>query len=231
MRPSSAFLTFAMLKKTSGIVLNSIKFKETSLIVKIFTRELGLKSYLINGVRTQSKSSKMALYQPLACLDMVVYDKTNAGLNRISEARLSHNNQLLSFEFSRIGIALFVTEVIAKSIYENYQNENLFDFLESSVHELNHPEAKLDLFPLAFLIELAGYLGFAPERAQGYLDESRSQPFTPQELNDVRFFLEDLMLKAYSCDQKINLKLRRKLLDHLLDFYSEHLENPGSGSQ
>ncbi|MFT4854921.1 MAG: DNA repair protein RecO (recombination protein O) [Algoriphagus sp.] len=216
-----------MLKKTSGIVLNVIKFKETSLIVKIFTRELGLKSYLINGVRTQSKSSKMALYQPLTCLDMVVYDKTNAGLNRISEARLSHNNQLISFEFSRTGIALFVTEVIAKSIYENYQNESLFDFLESSVHELNHPEAKLDLFPLAFLIELAGYLGFAPERAQGYLDESRSQPFTPQELNDVRFFLEDLMLKAYSCDQKINLKLRRKLLDHLLDFYSEHLENPG----
>lgn len=216
-----------MLKKTSGIVLNSIKFKETSLIVKIFTRELGLKSYLINGVRTQSKSSKMALYQPLTCLDMVVYDKANAGLNRISEARLSHNNQLISFEFSRTGIALFVTEVIAKSIYENYQNENLFDFLESSVHELNHPEAKLDLFPLAFLIELAGYLGFAPEQAQGYLDESRSQPFTPQELNDVRFFLEELMLKAYSCDQKINLKLRRKLLDHLLDFYSEHLENPG----
>jgi len=158
---------------------------------------------------------------------MVVYDKANAGLNRISEARLSHNNQLISFEFSRIGIALFVTEVIAKSIYENYQNESLYDFLESSVHELNHPEAKLDLFPLAFLTELAGYLGFAPERAQGYLDESRSQPFTPQELNDVRYFLEELMQKAYACDLKINLKLRRKLLDHLLDFYSEHLENPG----
>lgn len=227
LKSSLVFSVLAMLKKTSGIVLNSIKFKETSLIVKIFTRELGLKSYLINGVRTQSKSSKMALYQPLTCLDMVVYDKANVGLNRISEARLLHNNQLISFEFSRTGIALFVTEVIAKSIYENYQNENLFDFLENSVLELDHPKAKLDLFPLAFLTELAGYLGFAPERAQGYLDESRSQPFTPQELNEARFFLEELMVKAYSCDQHINLKLRRKLLDHLLDFYSEHLENPG----
>jgi DNA repair protein RecO (recombination protein O) len=216
-----------MLKKTAGIVLNSIKFKETSLIVKIFTRELGLKSYLINGVRTQSKSSKIALYQPLTCLELVVYDKANVGLNRLSEARLSYNNQLISFDFSRTGIALFVTEVIAKSIYENYQNESLFDFLENSVHILDHPQAKLDLFPLAFLTELASYLGFAPETAQGYLDESRSQPFSIEELQEATFFLEELIFSGYDSNLKINLKLRRKLLDHLLDFYSEHLENPG----
>jgi len=216
-----------MLKKTTGIVLSSIKFKETSIIVKIFTRELGLKSYLIHGVRSQSKSSKIALYQPLTLLDLVVYDKANAGLNRISEARLLRNNHLISFEFTRTGIALFITEVITKSIYENYQNESLFDFLEKSVEELDHPATKLDLFPLAFLTGLASYLGFAPESAQGYLDESRSQPFSLEELTEARDFLEDLIVKGYRSDQKIGLKLRRKLLDHLLDFYSEHLENPG----
>jgi DNA repair protein RecO (recombination protein O) len=216
-----------MLKKTAGIVLNSIKFKETSIIVKIFTRELGLKSYLVNGVRTQSKTNKIAHYQPLTILDLIVYEKINTGLNRIAEARLLRNHQLISFEFTRIGIALFVTEVISKSIYENYQNESLFDFLENSIEELNHPASKLDIFPLAFLTELAGFLGFAPNTAQGYLDESRSQPFTQEEIKEARSFLEELMVKVYSCDKKINLMLRRKLLDHLLDFYSEHLENPG----
>lgn len=216
-----------MLRKTSGIVLNAIKFKETSLIVKIFTREIGLKSYLIHGVRSQSKSSKIALYQPLTLLDLIVYDKANTSLCRIKEARLLRNHQLISFEFTRTGIALFVTEVISKSIYENYQNDSLFDFLEQSVGQLDHPLAKLDLFPLAFLIGLAGYLGFAPESAQGYLDESRSQPFTPEEMIAARILLADLIEKSYDSNQKSGIKIRRKLLDHLLDFYSEHLENPG----
>ncbi len=216
-----------MLKKTTGIVLNAIKFKETSIIVKIFTREIGLKAYLVNGVRTQSKSSKVAFYQPLTLLDLVVYDKTNSGLNRISETRLLRSNQLISFEFTRTGIALFITEVISKSIYENYQNEALFDFLELSIIELDQSTAKLDLFPIVFLIELAGFLGFAPDTAQGYLDESRSQPFSSEEIAEASRFLSELMDKGYTCEEKIALKLRRKLLDHLLDFYSEHLENPG----
>ena len=117
-----------MLKKTAGIVLSSIRYKESSIIVKIFTRDLGLKPYLVNGVRTQGNKSKIALYQPMTLLDLVVYNKENSGLQRISEARLQRANQLIPFDFTRTGLAFFMTEVISRSIYENYQNETLFDF-------------------------------------------------------------------------------------------------------
>ncbi len=216
-----------MLKKTEGIVLNTLKYKETSIIVKIFTRELGLKSYLINGVRVNSKNSKMAFYQPLTVLDLVVYDKTNTSLNRLSDVRLLYANQLISFDFARTGMAMFITEVISKSIFENYHNEQLFDFLKACILELDSPNAQLGLFPLVFLVENAAYLGFAPDHARGFLEESRSQPFSPRELEDVKIYLEALMSESFGCTQKINLVLRRKLLDHLLDFYSQHLENPG----
>jgi len=216
-----------MLKKTNGIVLSTLKFKETSIIARIFTRELGLKSYIINGVRATNKNSKMAFYQPLTLLDLVVYDKANSNLNRISEVRLLRANQLISFDFSRTGIALFVTEVITKSIFENYQNEQLFDFLDDCIAELDHPNVKLDQYPLVFLLENAVFLGFAPDQAVGYLDESRSQPFSPSELIAAKAYLESLMNESFRCDRKVNLALRRKLLDHLLDFYNQHLENPG----
>jgi DNA repair protein RecO (recombination protein O) len=216
-----------MLKKTSGIVLSTLKFKETSIIARIFTRELGLKSYIINGVRTTNKNSKMAFYQPLTLLDLVVYDKANSNLNRISEVRLLRANQLISFDFSRTGIALFVTEVITKSIFENYQNEQLFDFLDKCISELDHPNVKLDQYPLVFLLENAVFLGFAPDQAVGYLDESRSQPFSPIELIAAKAHLQSLMNESFQCDRKVSLALRRKLLDHLLDFYNQHLENPG----
>lgn len=207
-------------------MLSSIRYKDTSIIVKIFTRELGLKSYLINGVRSMGKGSKMALYQPLTLLDMVVYDKENSGLQRISEAKLQRAHQRIPFEFSRTSIALFMTEIINRSIYENYQNELLFDFLSESVVTLDQPETTLSHFPLVFLMEKAKYLGFAPEEAEGFILESKNQPFSREELSLTLEYLRILLEERYECREKIPVSLRRKLLDHLLNFYAEHMDNP-----
>ena len=215
-----------MIKKTAGIVLSYLRYQETSIIVKIFTRELGLKSYLINGVRTLGKGSKMAHYQPLTLLDLVVYDKESAGLQRISEAKLLYPPTLIPFDFSRTGVALFMTEVISRSIYENYQNEHLFDFLQSSILYLDKKEAKLAHFPIVFLIEKAKFLGFGPEEASFILSESKNQPFSPQEYLELEEYLDQLLEEGYACEAKISGGLRRRLLDYLVDFYSEHLENP-----
>ncbi len=215
-----------MIRKTSGLVLSSIRYKDTSIIVKIFTRELGLKSYLINGVRSMGKGSKMALYQPLTLLDLVVYDKENSGLQRISEAKLQVAHQRIPFEISRTSIALFVTEVINRSIYENYQNESLFDFLFQSVLVLDQADAALSHFPLVFLMENATYLGFAPDYAEGYILESKNQPFVGEALSQTLDYLKILLKEGYHCRAKVPVTVRRKLLDHLLDFYGEQLDNP-----
>lgn len=217
-----------MIRKTSGIVLSSIRYKDTSIIVKIFTRELGLKSYLVNGVRSMGKGSKMALYQPLTLLDLVVYNKENSGLQRISEAKLQRAHLRIPFDFSRTSIALFMTEVINRSIYENYQNESLFDFLAESVVTLDQGETLLSHFPLVFLIEKAKFLGFSPEEAEGFILESNNQPFSSQELPKAMEYLESLLTEKYHCCDKIPVALRRKLLDHLLDFYAQHMENSSS---
>ena len=172
------------------------------------------------------KSSKMALYQPLTLLDLVVYDKENSGLQRISEAKLQRAHQRIPFEFSRTSIALFMTEVINRSIYENYQNEGLFDFLSESVIILDQPETVLSHFPLVFLIEKAKFLGFAPEEAEGFILESKHQPFGPAELAPALEYLHRLLQEQYQFREKVPVNLRRKLLDHLLEFYGEHQDNP-----
>jgi len=43
-----------MIFKTRGIVFRFTKFKETSIIVTIFTEVFGLQSYIVNGVRSKS---------------------------------------------------------------------------------------------------------------------------------------------------------------------------------
>ena len=46
-----------MLISTEAIALSSIKYSETSIIVKCFTLSDGVKSYLIKGIRSQKKSA------------------------------------------------------------------------------------------------------------------------------------------------------------------------------
>lgn len=215
-----------MLKKTKGVVINYIRYKETSIIVKIFTRELGQKSYLVNGVRSQGKESKIAIYQPLTLLELVVYDKETGGIQRISEVKISTPPMLIPFEFTRTSIALFITEVINRSIHEGYKNEWLFDFIEESILYLDKKEANLVHFPLVFLIEKARFLGLAPETAEGFLIESNQHPFSIEEIHTILDYLKDLLTKKFASDFKLAGYLRRKLLNHLLDYHSEHLEHP-----
>ena len=75
------------LHKTKGIVLRTVKYGETSIIVTIFTELFGVQSYLVNGVRTSTKkgTGKASLFQPSAILDLVVYHNELKHLNRIKE--------------------------------------------------------------------------------------------------------------------------------------------------
>lgn len=215
-----------MLKKTKGIVLSHIKYQDTSIIVRIFTRDLGLKAYLVNGVRSLSKGSKIAHYQPLTLLDLVVYDKENTGLQRISEAKINTPQRLIPFDMQRTSLALFITELISRSILEGYQNEELFDFLCKSIAILDDPKSSLSHFPLFFLLENAKYLGFAPEEAEGFLVESNHHPFNAEEISLLLPFLKVLLVEGYYSTPTLSLPLRRKLLDHLVAFHAQHLAHP-----
>ena len=61
-----------MIHKTRGIVFRFTRYGETSIIVTIFTEAFGLQSYIVNGVRSKSAKNKIALYQPLTLLNLVV---------------------------------------------------------------------------------------------------------------------------------------------------------------
>ena len=79
-----------MTHKTKGIVLKTVKYGETSLVVTILTEIFGIQTYMVNGVRTSKKSgSKAALYQPATMLDLEVYHNEMKAMNRIREAERS----------------------------------------------------------------------------------------------------------------------------------------------
>ncbi|MDN3668823.1 DNA repair protein RecO [Echinicola jeungdonensis] len=216
-----------MLKKTQGIVIHYIKYRETSIIVKIFTRELGLKSYIVNGVRSAKSKNKMAFYQPLTLLDLVVYDRENASLNRISEVKLAYPFQRIPFDYYRSGVAMFIGEILSKCIYDNYQNEYLYDFIYNSIELLDQEGINLANFPLAFLLENSRFLGFAPNNSEELFDQIHETINDPVYALEEKKYLDLLIHSTYDQKLKIPAAIRHKLLDHLIQFYQWHLDSFG----
>ncbi len=215
-----------MLRKTRGIVINYIKYRETSIIVRIFTRDLGLKTYLVNGVRSQKSKTKMAHFQPLTLLELVVYDKENANLNRISEAKLARAFQRIPFDFYRSGISMFMGEILGKVVVDNYQNEVLFDYLFRLILTLDSPEFQPGLFILLFLIRTSRYLGFEPDDAREFYLQLPVQQ-TGSTVEDKISYLDQLLEQQETLLPALPVRLKRTLIDDWILFYKIHIDGFG----
>lgn len=215
--------------KTQGIVIHSIKYKESSLIVKVYTEMFGLQSYIVNGVRKSKSKQKMALYQPLTLLDMVVYyQKDVQKLFRISELRCWQAYKTIPADVKKITVAFFLTEILHKCLKEETAQEDLFFFLRDSLIIFDEMQENYENFHLYFLMKLSKYLGFTPENPQEIiLQISRYKllPFeTEEEQEIVKTFLHFLE-KDYKEAIKISGSFRSLLIDLLMDFYRLHIEN------
>jgi len=160
-----------MLQKTRGLVLNYLRYRETSIIVKIYTEEFGVQTYIENGVRSSKGKNKIALFQPLTLLDLVVYFKDSAGIQRISEIKVNHPYSTIPFDITKSTIALFITEVLSKTLKEEAGNPRLFQFLRESLIWLDQATEGYENFHLWFLLRLSFYLGFEPTTGQQLAQE------------------------------------------------------------
>ncbi|MEM9846600.1 MAG: DNA repair protein RecO, partial [Bacteroidota bacterium] len=152
-----------MLLKTRGIVLRSIKYSETSLIVEIYTEAQGLKKYIVSGVRTKKAKISANLLQVMSILEIVAYDKQGRDLNRIKELKTAFTYQQLPFNVYRSSVGLFITEVAQKTLRQSESNEALFHFLLQLYLYLDQSETSIANVHLYFLAHFTQFLGFAPD--------------------------------------------------------------------
>ncbi len=209
-----------MLHKTRGIVFRFTKYGETSIIVTIFTELFGLQTYIVNGVRSKSPKSKIALYQPLTLLDLVVYHRENANILRIKEVRCAHHYVSLSTDIKKSTQAMFLNEMINKSVKEQSHAVDICSFLFDSFEVLDRLPGNCENFHLIFLIKLSRFLGFGPHNSHELLTGR---------LLDVKdeALLQQLLEVDYSRVICMTNLQRRNILDLLLHFYASHIENLG----
>lgn len=151
-----------MLHRTRGIVLHSVKFSETSLIVRIYTEAFGIQSYMVKGARSPKSKFKPVFFQPMTLLELVVYRKERNVLQSIREIRMPHPYQSVPFDIRKSSISLFMDEVVYRSLREEEPNPSLFVFLWDSCLLLDKADEPFHHFHLLFAMKLTRHLGFRP---------------------------------------------------------------------
>lgn len=224
-----------MLHKTKGFVLKTTRFKETSLIVKVFTEAFGIKTYIVKGVKGKGSKFPAGLFNPLSQLHMVVYDNGKDGIQNVKELRLQNPNNSFSSNIYKSSIILFINEVLIQVLKEEEHNPKLYNFLDSSINLLDLLEEDFVNFHLVFLVQLSKYLGFYPtnEKEQLYFDLqegefSNVKPIHPYILENQELSLFKSLLGTgfeHLSKLEISNKDRRSLLNQILLYYKLHLNH------
>lgn len=150
-----------MNSSTLGLILKAVKYSDTSLILTVYTRELGLQAYMMRGVRG-GKRKKGNILQPMNFLEMEVTSRENKNLQSMREFKPAIVYSRIPFDMKRTAMGMFMLEVINACIREEEANHELFDFLYSAFQYLDVEEELSPLFHLKFMVQLSGHLGFMP---------------------------------------------------------------------
>lgn len=224
--------------ESTGIIFRKIKYSETSLIVDIFTREKGIRSFIFSGVRKAKAKVSAALIDHMNIVNMVAYDKDNGKLARVKEIHLDYSYRNITTDVVKSSLGIFLLEMTRDCIQEKEPNEELFDFITGWYKYLDSCEHQLSCFHLMYLLGLSRFLGFEPnndfdeiERTQfDLLDgsfvhiSSTSKYLLPV---DRSIFIRQLLSADMTQLEYIRIPkhMRDELLKDIIKFYRLHIDN------
>jgi DNA repair protein RecO (recombination protein O) len=171
-----------MQSKTRGVVLHAIPYSDAFSIVHIYTETFGRLSCLAARSKSKNKRLPGALFMPLSVIEAEMERRHGQDLYRLQEARLCFPHAQLSSDPVKSALALFLAEVLYRTLRETEPDPRLFDFLYHSVHLLEHTAEGIANFHLVFLLRLLACLGVSPNidtYREGSCFDMQNGVFTP----------------------------------------------------
>ncbi|MCQ2239496.1 MAG: DNA repair protein RecO [Bacteroidaceae bacterium] len=224
-----------MLQKTKALVLHTIKYNDSSLIVHAYTEMYGRLAFWVRIPKSHKAKVRNVLFQPLSLLDLDVDLSSKNGIHHIKDAKPVVVWQSIPFHPVKSSIAMFISEFLSKALMEQAENKPLFAYLEASTEWLDNCERPAANFHLVFLMHLALFLGLYPNLDNYHdgdwfdLQSGTFEPLPPLHKQCVKPVeasrICTLMRMNYENMHLFNLSHfdRGQILDVLLSYYAIHI--------
>lgn len=226
-----------MLYTTRGIVLHTLSYNDKYVIVYVYTEAFGRVSYLVARQRGRKTKVSYALFMPLSILEMEVDHQNRRDLQRIKEVKVCCPLHAMASHPVKNVIALFMAEVLYRSVQMKEADRRLFNFLFDSIRWLELSKEGIANFHLVFLVHLVRYLGVFPnadDYQSGYFFDllngvfSAVVPMHTHYLNEqesvifsrlLRINYENMAIYSFSRQE------RSAIIQRILEYYRLHLSD------
>lgn len=223
------------MQSSRAIVIQQIKYSETSLIVSLFTEEDGLLSFIVKGVRGKKGKMRTAQFQWLNLLHVSYNRAQKSKLNHLIDVKISDPFTELLYHPVKRSSSLFIAELIYKAIKEQEENKTLFEFLHSSIKWLDLTRDSCTHYHIIFMMKLCKYLGIEPNKSHKekalYFDLQHgvygmASPYHSHYIQGPTLSawkqLQDTDFNSIT-QLKLSNTLKRDVLAALTDYYKLHL--------
>ncbi len=149
-----------MIEQTEAIVLTARRYSESSKIVTLYTRSIGLLSVIAKGAM-RPRSRLAGVLQPLGFLEVTIFVKEGRSLQNLTAAETVERFPLLLKDLDRITAGLAIAELVRATIVEPEPNRLVFEAILRALRAINDPEIDPRLAELRFMVLLCELLGYA----------------------------------------------------------------------
>ncbi|MDR1344048.1 MAG: DNA repair protein RecO [Tannerellaceae bacterium] len=224
-----------MLSKTQGIVIHAIPYSDTRYMVHIYTNTFGRISCLAKRGGGRKNTMPKVLFMPLSIINIEIERRNPGSVCRLQEVELACPLARLFADPVKNAIALFIAEILFRTLKETGPDAPLFRFLSHSIRLLEDTEAGIANFHLAFLLRLLLHLGISPDInsfRESYLFDMRNGIFVENpplhkhflDKEESRIFAkllrisyENMSLYTFSRHERVNI------LDKIITYYRLHM--------
>lgn len=151
-----------MLVTTDAIILRSMKFRETSRILTLYTREFGRVSVLAKGAR-DPKSRFGSSLELMNFVRAILYRKESRSIQLLSGCEVVRPFRSLAGDLSRMGAAIPILELMNLVAREEEKNPALFELLVSCLIAIDGATKGHRGALYFFEAQLLEVLGFRPD--------------------------------------------------------------------
>ena len=214
-----------MLLTSKGIVIQSLKYGENSLISKVVSEERGLVRLISNRVKSR-KNKQANFFQPLSAIYFTCYISNKTSIHRVKELSFNTSITQPTENVSINSLRFFIAEFLFKVVKEEEQNRSLYTFLELKVNLLYKSDTDLSLFHIQFLSDFFEQLGIQPDidSQKTYFDLQEGCSTNEKPPHDDYYIKSQI--EPYSkliSQQKLTKTEKSALLNFLLRYYNVQL--------
>lgn len=220
--------------RLQAIVLGTVKYGDNGRVLKTFTGEKGLVTYMVHSLRSKgSGHMRPALTMPMTVLDIIENSRSKGNLKTIAEVHPAIHWIRIHTDPVRMTLCTFAAEVLAKSSSEEHKESLLFDEVLAWLQRLDAEHSRLGTAPHELLLIVARQIGCFPnvdEYREGRVFDMLNAHFVDDAPEHAYWMTanESRALHQLIHHQPVDRSMRERLLDELLSYIRLHHEPFGT---